>query len=197
MGSPIQETVTQLLGELADGHSSAVDRLLPLVYDEMRRLAASYLRREGADHTLQATALVHEAYLRLVDQDRAGWKDQMHFFAVAATVIRRILVDHARTRNRLKRGGEYDRLQLDTQVLRAARPGIDVLELDDLLQSFAAEDPRAARLVELRFFGGLTSAQAARSLGISTATAERDWRYARAWLMQRLAGDPGRGSDGP
>ncbi len=191
-----RDLTTRLLLQASSGDARAADQLLPRVYDELRRVAQRLMELERAGHTLQATALVHEAYLKLVDQDRAAWKDETHFFAVAAAAIRRILVDHARARGRRKRGGDQERLDLDTQVLGAPRPGIDVLELDDLLGALAIDDPRAAQLVELRFFGGLTSGQAARHLGISTATADRDWRYARAWLLQRLAGSAGDASDG-
>ena len=188
-----RDHTTHLLLQASSGDRRAADQLMPLVYDELVRLAQQLMQMERAGHTLQATALVNEAYLKLVDQSRADWKDETHFFAVAATAIRRILVDHARTRSRRKRGGEQARVELDTQVLGAPSDGIDVLELDDLLEALAADDPRAAQLVELRFFGGLTGEQAARHLDISTATAERDWRYARAWLLQRLVGEVGGG----
>ena len=188
-----RDHTTKLLLQASSGDRRAADQLMPLVYDELVRLAQQLMQMERAGHTLQATALVNEAYLKLVDQGRADWKDETHFFAVAATAIRRILVDHARTHGRRKRGGEQARVELDTQVIGAPYDGIDILELDDLLEALAADDPRAAQVVELRFFGGLTGEQTARHLDISTATAERDWRYARAWLLQRLVGEAGEG----
>jgi len=188
-----RDHTTNLLLQASSGDRRAADQLMPLVYEELVRLAQQLMQMERAGHTLQATALVNEAYLKLVDQGRADWKDETHFFAVAATAIRRILVDHARTHGRRKRGGEQARVELDTQVIGAPYDGIDILELDDLLEALAADDPRAAQVVELRFFGGLTGEQTARHLDISTATAERDWRYARAWLLQRLVGEAGEG----
>jgi RNA polymerase sigma factor (TIGR02999 family) len=182
-----QATVTQLLGELADGRSSAVDRLLPIVYDEMRRLAASYLRREGSDHTLQATALVHEAYLRLVNQTQASWKGSAHFYAVAAMAMRRILIDHAERKRAAKRGGEWNRIALD----EAGTPGgteraVDLLALDEALDALQKLDERQCRIVELRFFGGLGVEDTAAVIGISPRLVEMEWSMARAWLCRRL-----------
>ncbi len=188
-----RDHTTNLLLQASSGDRRAADQLMPLVYDELVRLAQQLMQMERAGHTLQATALVNEAYLKLVDQGRADWKDETHFFAVAATAIRRILVDHARTHGRRKRGGDQARVELDTQVIGAPCDGIDILELDDLLEALAADDPRAAQLVQLRFVGGLTVEQAARHLDISTATAHRDWRYARAWLLHRLDSEAGGG----
>jgi RNA polymerase sigma factor (TIGR02999 family) len=182
------EDVTELLHAIAEGHDSAVNDLLPLVYDELRRLAESFLERERPDHTLQATALVHEAYVKLVDQHSARWNDRAHFFAVAAQAMRRILVDHARTHGRAKRGGGLRQVSLDTQAELAQRPDTDLLALDDALDRLAKDSPDSIRVVEMRYFSGMTIDETAAALGVSTATVEREWRYARAWLYRDLAG---------
>lgn len=186
---------TRLLAKVSAGDRADLDRLLALVYDELRRLAQSHLHRERADHTLAATALVHEAYLRLVDQRDVAWNDRAHFFAVASTIIRRILVDHARGRNALKRGGEQRRLALSGIDLASESTGIDLLELDDALGRLAAIDERQARIVELRYFGGLTVEQVAVVLDLGPRTVDRDWKCARTWLYDALGPDRPRRSD--
>jgi RNA polymerase sigma factor (TIGR02999 family) len=168
----------------------ASSRLLPIVYDELRRLAASYLRRERPGHTLQPTALVHEAFLRLVDQERVDWQGQTHFFAVAAQAMRRVLVDYARRRRRAKRGGGWLRVPLDDALDLGDGQGLaleDVLALDQALTRLSELDPREARLVEQRFFAGRTLAEAAEELGVSLRTAESDWAHAKAWLSRELS----------
>ncbi len=180
------ESVTALLEDLSRGHAGALDRLMPLVEGELRRLARSYMRKERKGHTLQATALVNEAYLRLAGERRVAWKGRSHFLGVAAQVMRLILVDHARQRNAAKRGGgavAMSTLALDAFGTTRA-PAL--VALDDALVDLAKFDERKARLAELRFFGGLTNGEAAEVLGVSTATAERDWRLARAWLQRQL-----------
>ena len=182
--------VTALLRAWAAGEESAKDALLPAVYEELRRQARRAMRREGAGHTLQPTALVHEAYMRLVDQRRAAWESRTQFFAVAAQVMRRVLVDHARTRRRTKRGGGATHVTLTDDAEHAAMhdpSGVDVLALDDALTRFADVDPHKARLVELRYFAGLTIPETAAALGISPATVGREWAVARAWLRLELA----------
>jgi RNA polymerase sigma factor (TIGR02999 family) len=187
MGSATQATVTQLLGELADGHSSAVDRLLPLVYDEMRRLAASYLGREGPNHTLQPTALVHEAYLGLVQQTEANWKGSAHFYAVAAQAMRRILIDHAERKRAAKRGGGWNRVALSQAETPGGTQGeVDLLALDEALGKLQKLDERQCRIVELRFFGGLGVEDTATVMGISPRLVEMEWSMARAWLYRQL-----------
>jgi RNA polymerase sigma factor (TIGR02999 family) len=184
--------VTQVLSAIDSGDPQAAEQLLPLVYDELRRLAAWRLAREAPSQTLQATALVHEAYLRLVGAHEPGWNSRGHFFAAAAEAMRRILVDRARDRRRLKRGGSRRRQDLDLDALTAPdAPPDDLLDLDEALARLDRDDPRAAALVKLRLFAGLTLAQAAAALGVSPRTADADWRFARAWLFERLSGpDP-------
>lgn len=186
--------VTQILADVANGRDSAVQQLLPLVYEELRRLARSHLRRERPDHTLEPTALVHEAFLRMVGPDVAQPKDRAHFFAVAATAMRQILIDHARRRGAQKRGGEFARIDLDlAQPAEHREPvlvgGADVLALEAALQKLSERDPRKARVVELRVFGGMTCDQTAEVLGVATKTAEADWYMARAWLRRELSTD--------
>lgn len=177
--------VTQILQEWSlDNDSSA--RLMPLVYDELRRLAQSYLRRERPDHTLQPTALVHEAYLRLVNQSRVEWQNRAHFYAVAAQMMRRILIDHARTHASEKRGGSGRRLSLDEASFMPQERAADLLALDDALKQLSITDERKSRVVELRFFGGLSVKEAAEVLGVHTATVERDWVVAKAWLYREI-----------
>lgn len=185
------ENVTGILQEVCNGRDSAVARLFPLVYDELRALAESYLQRERCDHTLQATALVHEAYLRLVDQRDVQWQGRAHFFAVAAQAIRRILVDHARSHLRAKRGGNRRRVALDSSVAWSTGPNLDLVALDEALDRLAALHQRQARIVELRFFGGLSGDETAEVLGIAPRTVDGDWSMARAWLRRELAeGEP-------
>ena len=180
--------VTALLISWSSGERSAADRLIPAVYDELHRQAARALRREGDEHTLQATALVHEAYLRLVDQRRVEWRNRAHFFGIAAEVMRRVLVDHARARLAAKRGGGMQRLTLDEAVEVSSGGGdADVLALHDALERLALLDADQARLVELRYFGGLNIEETADTLGVSPATVKREWALARAWLRRELS----------
>lgn len=186
MQSP--EGVTQLLVDWSNGDQAALDKLMPVVYDELRRLAGNYLRRERAGHTLQPTALVNEAYMKLVDQRNARWQNRAQFFGVAAQLMRRILVDHARVRQAQKRGGSnQQQLSLSDADRIAEKPNIDLLALHEALNDLAAIDEQQARIVELRFFGGLTIEEASEVLGISHATVERDWTMARAWLRRELS----------
>ena len=181
--------VTQILHALAHGDPSAASQLLPLVYDELRQLAAQKLIHETAGQTLQPTALVHEAYLRLVGaEDEPHWDNRGHFFAAAAEAMRRILVENARRKGSQKRGGDRGRPDIDVSELAAPELREDLLALDDALNQLAAADPEAARLVQLRYFAGLTLAEAAQVLGVSARTADRLWAYARSWLHQALGG---------
>ncbi|MGE0480140.1 MAG: sigma-70 family RNA polymerase sigma factor [Phycisphaerae bacterium] len=184
---PDQPDVTRLLSEMAASGGAGAERLMPVVYDELRRLAASHLRRQRPGQTLQATALVHEAYLRLVDQTRVEWQSRAHFFAVAALAIRRIVIDQARARGSLKRGGNQARRGLDAALeISADPPAVDLLALDEALDGFSREHPEKARVVELRYFGGLTVGETAEALGVTTRTVERYWEFARAWLFRAL-----------
>ena len=190
---PLSDNVTAWLIRWNDGDEAALQALTPLVYAEMHRLAAGYLRHERIDHTLQATALVHEAYLQVRKLDRIEWKSKAHFIGIAAQVMRRILVDHARTRNAHKRGGGLqERLSLEAFDVAAPPPAMDLTVLDQALDRFAKEYPRQARVVELRFFGGLTAQETAEVVNgpnteMSSRTVERDWRFARAWLHKTMA----------
>lgn len=179
--------VTRLLLAMRNGEPDAETKLIPLVYDKLRRLAASYLRRERRDHTLQATALVHEAYLRLVDQ-HAPWQSRAHFFGVAAHLMRRVLVDYARAHNAEMRGGGCEKISLDEGLRLSAAESPQFLDLDAALARFEAHDGRRARVVELLFFGGLTVAETADVLGLARRTVDRDWAVARAWLQRELGG---------
>jgi len=183
--------VTQILSQIESGDPSAAEHLLPLVYDELRKLAARELGREAAGHTLQPTALVHEAYVRLVDQSvEPRWNHRGHFYAAAAEAMRRILVESARRRQALKRGGDRERLPLDADQMPAAGKRPDLLALDEALTQLAVDRPELARLVTLRYFAGLTMEQTAKALQISLRTAERNWAYAKAWLLEAV-GDGG------
>jgi RNA polymerase sigma-70 factor, ECF subfamily len=184
--SPPPGEVTRLLNAMQGGQRDAEASLMDLVYNELRRLASSYLRRERPDHTLQATALVHEAYLKLTDQN-ATWQNRAHFFGVAAQVMRRILVDHARAFQAEKRGGGQAKISLDEALLLSSAESRELLDLNDALTELAAFDPRLARVVELRFFAGLTVQEAAEVLDCATRTVNRDWRTAQAWLRRRLS----------
>jgi RNA polymerase sigma factor (TIGR02999 family) len=177
--------ITQLLLDWSRGDQSALEALTPLVYDELRRLAASYMRRERPDHTLQSTALVHEAYVRLVDQ-RVEWKSRSHFFGIAAQMMRRILVDHAKQHKSAKRGSGIRPVTLDEPLLVARQPSLDIVALDDALSALAAIEPQRAKIVELRFFGGLSNEEAAEVLQMSPATVQRQWAGARAWLYHEM-----------
>ncbi len=180
--NPAREDVTELLGQLAKGDDAAAARLIPIVYDELRRLAFAYMRRERKDHTLQPTALVHEAYVKLTEQRAVDWQSRAHFFGIAAQTMRRILVDHARGHLRDKRGGGMVPVPLDEALVFAPEQSSELVRLDASLQRLAKLDPRQSRIVELRFFGGLTVEQTAELLGISPKTVKRDWSMAKAWL---------------
>ena len=183
--SPDRQLVTQLLQQWSNGNKQALDELMPVVYDQLRKLASNCLRSERPDHTLRATALVHEAYVRLVDSDVA-WQDRVHFFAVSARMLRRILVDHAKSRNRDKRGGEFEKIPLDEAVMVGPQSDKGIVELDDALKRLATQDQRKSELIELLFFGGLTYDEAAAALKISPATVHRELILAKAWLYREL-----------
>ena len=182
-----ETAITELLRQWSSGDRKAAEEVLPLVYDELRRIAASQLRQERSEHTLQATAIVHEAYLRLSEQTSLRWLSRTHFYAFAAHLIRRILVDHARTRNRAKRGGEMQRITM-AEIEELADPGEspDLMALDDALTALEELDPRKAAVVELRFFAGLSIEETAAQLGVSPETVGREWRRAKAWLYHQL-----------
>jgi RNA polymerase sigma factor (TIGR02999 family) len=180
------ENITRLLIELTNGNRAAVDALLPLIYDELRSLAANYLRRERPDHTLQPTALVHEAYLRMVDQTRVNWQNRAHFFGVAAQMMRRILVDHARAQSAGKRGADFQKLSLDENIDKAVERSSELLALDEALSELAEIDEQKARIVELRYFVGLSAEETAEILGVSPITIKRHWRITKAWLYGRM-----------
>jgi RNA polymerase sigma factor (TIGR02999 family) len=186
MSSP--QEVTQLIEACGSGDQEAFNKLFPLVYDELHRIAAAYMSRERPDHTLQTTALVHEAYLRLVGQRNMRWQSRVHFFAVAAKVMRHILVDHARRHQYAKRGGGEPPLSLEEAAVFSDEQAANVVALDEALNDLAAFDQRKSRLVELRFFGGLTIEEAAEALKISPNTAMRDWSTAKAWLYRAVSG---------
>lgn len=190
------EAITQALGALRDGEPGAMDRLVPLVYEELARIARRQLRREAAGHTLSTTALVHEAWLKLVDQTRVQWTDRAHFFAVAARCMRRVLVDHARRHRAVRRGGTQVRVvpldalgSTDAVGVTAAERADTLIALDEALERLAALDERQAGVVECRFFGGLTEQETAEALGVTARTVARDWVKARGWLHQELRGD--------
>jgi len=193
----LQGEVTQLLRQWSEGSEEALQQLLPTVYDELRRMAARRLRRERDDHTLQPTALVHEAYLRLAEQCKVHWQDRAHFFAIAARIMRRVLVDHARRANAAKRVSAGQKVPLELAPPVATLPNLDLLDLDRTLQRLAELDQRQAEIVELRFFGGLTVEEVARVLGISEATVAREWRMARVWLYRELQGGETGQQQGP
>ena len=185
--SPEPGEATRLLQAWSGGSPEALDQLMPLVYDEMRRLARDYLRRERADHTLQPTALVHEAYLRLVDAECVSWQGRAHFYGIAARTMRQILVQHARSRQAAKRGGQQEHVALDAIAIPAVQTEVDLVELDDLLRLFAEAYPRKAEVVELKFFGGLEAREIAEVLQTSEKTVLRDWSFAKLWLHDKLA----------
>jgi len=181
------ENVTQLLLKWSEGDARALEKLMPLVYSELRRLARNYLRRERQDHTLQPTALVNEAYLKLIDQKNARWQNRAQFYGVAAQLMRRILVDHARQHQAAKRGGPHqERLSITSEGQLADKPEVDLLALHEALEELKIFDSQQERIVELKFFGGLSIDETAEVLGISHATVERDWKMARAWLRRKL-----------
>jgi len=183
---PNPQDLTQILYEVTEGKAGAVDRLLPAVYEELRSLAARYLDRERPDHTLQATALVHEAYLNLVDQTRVEWKNRAHFFGVAATAMRRLLINHAVRRKTAKRGGDQRRAEWDDALAVFEERALDLVAMDEALSRLAELDPRQSKIVEMRFFGGLTNQEIAEVLQLSVRTVEREWRMARAWLRKEI-----------
>jgi RNA polymerase sigma factor (TIGR02999 family) len=186
------ETTTALLAQVREGGDRAVDarnRLLPLVYDELRDLAERYMRAQNPAHTLQTTALVNEAYIRLVAREAQGWESRAHFIGVAAKAMRSVLVDHARRRNAGKRGGARRRVPLEGAAILTEDPSDDLLAIDEALSRLSATDEQKGRVVELRFFGGLTNDEAASVLGVSSATVKREWRFARAWLYNALTGE--------
>ena len=182
------EGITQLLIDWGKGDQAALEKLMPLVYSELRRLAGNYLRRERAEHTLQPTALVNEAYLKLIDQRNAKWQNRAHFFGISAQLMRRILVDHARQHQAVKRGGsEQKRVSITTVEKLVKEPEVDLLALNEALDELARMDPQQSQIVELKFFGGLMIEEIAEVMGIGHATVERDWKMARAWLRRQLA----------
>jgi RNA polymerase sigma-70 factor, ECF subfamily len=183
---PSSSDVTVLLSQLQKGDADAASRLIPLVYNELRRLAAHYMRQERPDHTLQATALVHEAYLKLINQRSVDWQSRAHFFGIAAQLMRRILIDHARAHLREKRGGAQPVLPLDEALVFSPEQSSELVHLDEALERLAKLDERQSKIVELRFFGGLSNEEAAEVLGVSSKTVKRDWSLAKAWLHGEL-----------
>lgn len=179
--------ITQLLKKWSEGNQEILDKLMPLVYEELRRQASRYLRRERSNHTLQTTALIHEAYLKLVDQKEVEWQSRAHFFAIAAQAMRRILVDYARERHRDKRGGNAENLPIeDALMISSKEKSVDLVALDEALTRLAEFDERQARVVELRYFSGLSIEETADVLGVSNVTVRRDWNMAKAWLHQQI-----------
>ena len=184
------QEITQMLLELTDGNEEVVNQILPHIYDELRRLASSYLRRERSNHTLQPTALVHEAYMKLIDQSRVKWQNRAHFFGIAAQVMRRILMDHARKHTAEKRGGDAEVLPIEEEILIVSHDkSAELVALDDALNQLAEMDERKAKIVELRYFGGLSIEETAEVLGVSVPTVNREWRMAKAWLYSEIARD--------
>ena len=181
------QEVSQLLRAWSDGDQTALDKLMPLVYEELRRMAKRHMDRQNPGHTLQTTALIHEAYLRLIDQKETRWQNRAHFFAVAATAMRHILVDYARTRQAAKRGGEAVVVSLDEAAAASDERAAELVALDDALEGLAAFDRRKCRVVELRYFGGLSVEETAEVLKVSRETVARDWRLARTWLLRELS----------
>ena len=192
--TPESHEITQLLLAWSKGDREALDRLFPLVYAELRRLAKSYMRKERAGHTLQTTALIHEAYLRLIDAGQVEWQNRTHFFGVAARAMRQILVEMARERGCQKRGGGARQISLDEAMTIGAGLDEDLVALDEALDALAQFDARKAQIVEMRFFGGLTEEEIAAALGVSTETVRRDWRLARSWLRRKLSGEQSDGT---
>jgi RNA polymerase sigma factor (TIGR02999 family) len=182
----LSQNITHLLKEWSEGNQRALDELAPLVYEELRQQAARYLRQERAGHSLQATALINEAFLRLIDVKNVQWQNRAHFFGIAANLMRRILVDHARRRDAEKRGGAQIRVTLEDAFAIAKEPAIDLLAIDEALDRLAAIDAQQARVVELRFFSGLSVEETATALGVSAKTVKRDWSVARAWLRREI-----------
>lgn len=189
MGSPPSRQITELLVLWRQGEHEALEQLIPLVYRELHRMAERYMRRERPDHTLQASALIHEAYLRLVDQREAPWQSRGQFFALSAKLMRRILVDHARSKGYAKRGGHAKQVTLDEGVATSGKCAPDVIALDDALKELEAVDPRKSQIVEMRFFAGFSLGETAEALEISVPTVEREWRAARAWLHKAMTSE--------
>jgi len=185
--TPVPQEVSQLLRAWSNGDQNAFDQLVPLVYEELRQMAKRYMERQNPGHTLQTTAIIHEAYLRLVEQKQIQWQNRAHFFAVAARVMRHILVDYARARHAAKRGGEAKLVPLDEAALASSQLAAELVALDDALESLAAVDRRKCQVVELRYFGGLSVQEAAEVLKVSPETVARDWRLARTWLLRELS----------
>lgn len=186
MNTPPPNEITERLIAWGAGDRAALDQLLPAVYQELRRIAGNYLRQENPGHTLQPTALVHEAWLRLIDQTRVNWRNRAQFFGVAAQLMRRILVDHAKTKHREKRGGDAVKLSLDDAINLSSERAAELLALDDGLDELTRVDERKSRVVELRYFGGFSVEETAQILGVSPETVMRDWKLAKAWLYQQI-----------
>jgi len=186
MNQPASQNITRLLLAWGAGDKAALDELMPLVYAELRKLARNYMRHQRSDHTLQTTALVNEAYLRLIDSSRVNWQNRTHFFAISAQLMRRILVDFARARNSLKRGGEVQKIELDEALVIPLEQKTDLVALDEALKELAELNPRQSQVVELRYFGGLSEEEIAEHLEISVRTVRRDWSIARARLFRRM-----------
>jgi RNA polymerase sigma factor (TIGR02999 family) len=186
MAQPSAREITGLLLAWGQGDQTALERLMPLVYEELRRLARRHMNRQPAGHTLQTTALVNEAYLRLIDSSQVQWQNRAHFFAVSAHLMRRILIDFARSRKSLKRGAEARQITLDDALEVSSERGADLIALDDALNTLAGLNPRQSQIVELRYFGGLSEEEIAEALKISPRTVRRDWSFARAWLYREL-----------
>ena len=194
MAASSSHAVTELLLEWRQGEQAALERLVPLVYAELRRIAHRYMNRERIGHTLQTTDLVNEAYLRLIDASQVRWHDRAHFFAISAQLMRRILVDFARSRRYLKRGGGAQKVSFDEALAVSPGQGRDLVALNDALEALAMKDNRKSRVVELRFFGGLSVEETAAVLGVSVDTVHRDWRLAKAWLSREMGRQPGAGN---
>src|SRR5215510_8739953 len=185
--TPSPKDITRMLMAWSNGDRAALDQLMPIIYEELRHLANRYMQRERADHTLSTTALVHEAYLRLIDQRQVRWQNRAHFFAVAAQMMRRILIDHARSHQYAKRGGGAIQVSLDEAAAVTEARAAELLAVDEALERLTALDARKGRIVELRFFGGLTEEETAEVIGVSLPTVQREWRAAKAWLRRMLA----------
>ena len=183
---PASQNVTEMLRDWRNGDQEALGKLIPMVYDELRRQAAGYLRRERSGHTLQTTALIHEAYLRLINQQNIDWQNRAHFYAIAARLMRQILVDHARKRQATKRGGSRLKIPLEEAMVISSGRDVDLVALDEALTRLAALDPQQSRIVELRYFSGLSVEETAEALGVSLRTVRRDWNVAKAWLRQQI-----------
>lgn len=194
MTAPSPHEITQLLRAWSAGDSQALENLTPLVYEELHKAAQRYMARERPDHTLQATALINEVYLRLVDLREVAWQDRAHFFAMCARLMRRILTDFARARHYQKRGGDARRIAFDESLLMSEDPSPDLVALDDALNGLAGVDQRKSQVVELRFFGGLSAGETAKVLSVSEETVKRDWKLAKLWLLREMSGENRDGS---